>query len=872
MSEISIKLIIETKDAETKLRSAENLVSEVKQEVEKPAVVKLSTEQALASIRDVTIAMQGVAQIISSVTTSVNTLLNASLEARQSAILSKTAFGEYSNQMAEFAQNMQSLTNFEGDQLLALMSKLSQTFKLNTSEIKDLVPAILDFAEANKATGMTVESAFDLMGRAINGHTEMLGRYCIELDDVRLKEEGVSYLVEKLTSDYGGTAKALADLRIQNKNTWGDVQESLGDMLNVLITPLLSGLKSLFEGYQKLSPIMKGFVTALVLAVPVIGTVTTSITVLTTAFIALKTAINPVAGIVSLIVTALVSAGFGYASYKLSVESAKDSQKSYNKEVENTDDKLKKLIKTSREYAQSLDYSNAKKELSEVSVEIDKLLAKHNIKRDQKMFVLFDKEDFAKLQELFVKEGTLREKVRTDDLKTTKQWSVDKLAIDKENSLSETELLAYQLSEARAKYKALGKLDTDNYQNKKDLYAKIKELEGKVKNQLERDTEQRLQLQQKYTVLAISEESERQLKQLEIERDAELKRAKALKASEETLLNIKSYYENETVKIKEKAIKQRETEALAEAEKQKQLEQEKQNTFEEFERLRERYLERTMDSELNAIDLFYQKKKDKLLSAGVSEQQITEQIEMAKHHIRETYNQRAMQGFSTLFGNLAQASQAFGEKGFKIWKAMAMTQALVDTYSSANAAYKAMAGIPVIGPALAVVASVAAITAGLANVAMISKQKPPKAEFGGLLAGKSHLEGGILIEAEGEEYITRKSRVKELGSRFFDFINYAPLETVKTLLIGLTMPTVPMPSLSGMSYGSGGMISNGMVFKNLLTELTDLKQEVINLQTEVKNKNLTVVNMISANEVIKKADSTLVSQKAEQGTIIRSSI
>ena len=872
MSEISIKLIIETKDAETKLRSAENLVSEVKQEVERPAVVRLSTEQAFSSIRDVTIAMQGVAQIISSVTSSVNTLLNASLEARQSAILSKTSFGEYSDQMAEFAQNMQELTNFEGDQLLALMSKLSQTFHMNTSEIKNLVPVILDFAEANKATGMTVESAFDLMGRAINGHTEMLGRYGIELDDIRLKEEGVSYLVEKLTNDYGGTAKALADLRIQNKNTWGDVQESLGDMLNVLITPLLSGLKSLFEGYQKLSPIMKGFVTALVLAVPVIGTVVISITVLTTAFIALKTAINPVAGIVSLIVTALVSAGFGYASYKLSVESAKDSQKSYNKEVENTDDKLKKLIKTSREYAQSLDYTNAKKELSEVSVEIDKLLAKHNITRNQKMFVIFDKADLAKLQELFVKEGTLREKVRIDDMKATKQWSADKLAIDKENSLSETELLAYQLSEARAKYKALGKLDADNYESKKELYAKIKELEVKVKTQVERDTEQRLQLQQKYIVLSISEESERQLRQLEIERDAELKKAKSLKASEETILNIKSYYENETNKIKEKAIKQREAEALADAEKQKQLEQEKQNTLEEFERLRERYLERTMDSELNAIDLFYQKKRDKLLSAGVSEQQITEQIEMAKHHIRETYNQRAMQGFSTLFGNLAQASQAFGEKGFKIWKAMAMTQALVDTYSSANAAYKAMAGIPIIGPGLAIAASIAAITAGLANVSMISKQKPAKAEFGGLLKGSSHNNGGIIIEAEGDEYITRKSRVKELGTKFFDFVNYAPIEVVKKVFADISLPHIPLSENHNLSFANGGRVPLNNSWSDMIKELVELKTEVINLQNEVKNKNLSVSNYISANEVINTADSTLISEKSEQGRLIRSII
>ena len=47
----------------------------------------------------------------------------------------------------------------------------------------------------------------------------------------------------------------------------------------------------------------------------------------------------------------------------------------------------------------------------------------------------------------------------------------------------------------------------------------------------------------------------------------------------------------------------------------------------------------------------------------------------------------------------------------------------MDTYASANAAYKAMAGIPVVGPALGVAAAAAAIGAGLANVKQIASAR-----------------------------------------------------------------------------------------------------------------------------------------------------
>jgi hypothetical protein len=53
-------------------------------------------------------------------------------------------------------------------------------------------------------------------------------------------------------------------------------------------------------------------------------------------------------------------------------------------------------------------------------------------------------------------------------------------------------------------------------------------------------------------------------------------------------------------------------------------------------------------------------------------------------------------------------------------KAMAITQATIDTFTSANAAFKSMAGIPVVGPALGAAAAGAAIASGIANVKAIA--------------------------------------------------------------------------------------------------------------------------------------------------------
>lgn len=74
---------------------------------------------------------------------------------------------------------------------------------------------------------------------------------------------------------------------------------------------------------------------------------------------------------------------------------------------------------------------------------------------------------------------------------------------------------------------------------------------------------------------------------------------------------------------------------------------------------------------------------------------------------------------ASVSNTLSTAATLF-KKGSSEYKVLATASALIDTYASANAAFKAVAGIPVVGPALGAAAAAVAIAAGLANVAKIN--------------------------------------------------------------------------------------------------------------------------------------------------------
>jgi len=98
-----------------------------------------------------------------------------------------------------------------------------------------------------------------------------------------------------------------------------------------------------------------------------------------------------------------------------------------------------------------------------------------------------------------------------------------------------------------------------------------------------------------------------------------------------------------------------------------------------------------------------------------------------KKALRQQNIDDALAGTSKM---LADVNKLVGE-GMAGYKAIAQAQNAIDTYASATAAYKSVAGVPGIGPVLAPLAAAAAVAAGLANAKAIAKVKAPGMEGGG---------------------------------------------------------------------------------------------------------------------------------------------
>lgn len=119
-----------------------------------------------------------------------------------------------------------------------------------------------------------------------------------------------------------------------------------------------------------------------------------------------------------------------------------------------------------------------------------------------------------------------------------------------------------------------------------------------------------------------------------------------------------------------------------------------------------------------------QRKLIKLELDSIDEQLTENEIdrENKKNKVRENVNKQYQESIKA---RLALASKVAGSMATiwgeesKVGKGFATAQALIDTYSAANSAYSAMAGIPIVGPALGAAAAAAAIAAGIANVKKI---------------------------------------------------------------------------------------------------------------------------------------------------------
>ncbi|EHO5988435.1 SHOCT domain-containing protein [Salmonella enterica] len=139
------------------------------------------------------------------------------------------------------------------------------------------------------------------------------------------------------------------------------------------------------------------------------------------------------------------------------------------------------------------------------------------------------------------------------------------------------------------------------------------------------------------------------------------------------------------------------------------------------------------EGEFAELDRQYEVKLQKLNDFHAQGLIAEETYQQTLNAMNDTYALDRAKATGTAFGNMASnIGSALGEAS-TAYKAFAIAQATIATYTSAIEAYKSTAAIPVVGPFLAPVAAAAAVAAGLAN---IGKIRSAREQGGNLAAGQ----------------------------------------------------------------------------------------------------------------------------------------
>lgn len=212
---------------------------------------------------------------------------------------------------------------------------------------------------------------------------------------------------------------------------------------------------------------------------------------------------------------------------------------------------------------------------------------------------------------------------------------------------------------------------------------------------------------------------------------------KAIDAQEQQkLAKAKEFYSQGALSLKE--YEQAKTAIVLEAGEKRQDELDKrQKEAQEKQQKGDDFMAQIMGQNATELELLDIQEQQKLAVADKYREQglISEkQYQAALNAINEQYATKRADATATAFGNMASnIGSALGEAS-GAYKAFAIVQATIATYTAAIEAYKSTAAIPVVGPFLAPVAAAAAVGAGMAQVSAI---RSAREQGGQLSAGQA---------------------------------------------------------------------------------------------------------------------------------------
>tara|TARA_R110000824_G_scaffold149951_1_gene320380 strand:+ start:398 stop:2278 length:1881 start_codon:yes stop_codon:yes gene_type:complete len=130
--------------------------------------------------------------------------------------------------------------------------------------------------------------------------------------------------------------------------------------------------------------------------------------------------------------------------------------------------------------------------------------------------------------------------------------------------------------------------------------------------------------------------------------------------------------------------------------------------------------------------------------------------------LEEKLGQVKLKTISSTIGALSELAKS-SKATFELGKALAIAEAVINTYSAGNKVLNSNLPYPT-----NVIAMLGVIATGLGNVGQIRSQK---FEQGGLVGGRRHSQGGTTIEAEKGEFVMSRNAVDSIGINNLEQMN-----------------------------------------------------------------------------------------------------
>ena len=819
----------------------------------------------------------------------------------------------------DFALEMQNLTNVSNQHALQLLT-LSVNYGISNNRRTEAVKGAIGLAKAFEGAGLSQETALKGIAMAYQGEWSQLQRYIPALRDAQTETEKLTILQQAMAQGFqiakdetntgAGAMQSFANSIEQSKL-------HIGDMINSVLTPFVTVLTQIVKVLNENPPLLKA--------------VTAGVTTLVVAYTALKikimaakvaqdmfntsTKANPYifggAIILSVLtgIVSLLSKGKKEIEDTIEVveelkvkstmplfnpsEEVKSIIQSLKVEAELTQEAVEKMftdIEASRQnnykeirdkwydfYKSNQITTEVRAEINEMNKFYDDLVekTKAKVKKDSDMLSL---SEYKNAYDLSQKRRALGLITQDELIAQANRYFNHVSRLTDKDSAEYLEALAIKENAHK------GLIDSEVKAIEQSFMSKEQLTRAEHENQIARFREL-LQLQRitqtQHDEFVINAKKKLETDLLSLERDSYMERLQFAETQKqlgilnfEDLLHITDEYyiwvcDNYNKDTNEyiEALNMKRTAYQQYIDEQEALNKDLWNYLNET-ILNTNPFKTQLDTQLELLKEYYHKANRTMSEAQWKQMNMEKKFEEARNKLKRDSFLQEVDAHANALGNMGSNLMRFGGVSFAVGKALMKAQAIMQIPSAAFSAYESTVKIPYVGHVLAPIAAAAAVAVGMANLQAINNAQPPKYKKGGLLKGASHSSGGILIEAEGNEYITNKNRVAQIGTGFFDFINFAPINQVRQALSNFPVPPifntpVPSPIMATGGYVQAGFTNNDNNINSSL--LQDIITGIKDLKSAIENKKMTVNNHFSCNDILRNADPETVHEIANYG-------